>query len=157
MRISQRYPEVLVDTNMLVYLASGQGPFYLSAQSAIKVFADAGTRLSVSRQNLVEFWAVCTKPTDVGGLGLAPDAAAARLEDVEGAFHVLTENDDIYLRWREIVSDYGVVGRQVHDARLVAAMTVHGVQTILTKNARDFKRYNSIQALQPEDVEAAVK
>jgi hypothetical protein len=36
---------------------------------------------------------------------------------------------------------HGVIGSQVYDARLVAAMTVHGVGRILTFNAADFSRY----------------
>jgi hypothetical protein len=36
---------------------------------------------------------------------------------------------------------YAVSGVQVHDARLVAVMKVHGVAHILTLNAADFRRY----------------
>ena len=36
---------------------------------------------------------------------------------------------------------HGVVGSKVHDARLVAAMNVHGVRRILTFNTDDFTRY----------------
>ncbi len=33
----------------------------------------------------------------------------------------------VYEHWRQLVRDYRVKGVQVHDARLVAAMLVHGV------------------------------
>jgi len=39
----------------------------------------------------------------------------------------------------------------MHDARLVAAMNVHGVRRILTFNTDDFKRYQ-IEALHPSSV-----
>ncbi|HJT69510.1 MAG TPA: hypothetical protein VJ731_04885 [Terriglobales bacterium] len=46
-------------------------------------------------------------------------------------------------------------GVQVHDARLVAAMRVHGVKRILTFNDKDFARYTDIAALHPGTVSLA--
>jgi predicted nucleic acid-binding protein len=45
-----------------------------------------------------------------------------------------------------------VSGVQVHDARLVAAMRIHGIRHILTFNTKDFSRYSEIEALHPEEV-----
>jgi hypothetical protein len=50
------------------------------------------------------------------------------------------------LLWRRILIDHAVSGTQVHDARLVAAMTVHGVKRILTFNAETSR---GIPALKP--------
>lgn len=44
------------------------------------------------------------------------------------------------------------MGIQVHDARLVAAMKVHGVARILTINVTDFSRYPGINAFAPTDI-----
>jgi predicted nucleic acid-binding protein len=41
-----------------------------------------------------------------------------------------------------------VIGNQVYDVRLVAAMTVHGIGRILTFNAGDFARYG-IEVIHP--------
>ena len=140
MSTNPRFREVLVDTNILVYLASGQGTAYQAVESAIRRLVESGTRLAVARQNLVEFWAVCTKPVDSGGLGLAVDVTDARLDEMELAFHILPEGEDTYFEWRTLVRLHGVMGRQLHDARLVATMSVHSIPTILTKNAKDFRR-----------------
>lgn len=43
--------------------------------------------------------------------------------------------------WEQLVQRYSVTGKSAHDARLVAAMVVHGVRGILTFNAHDFTRY----------------
>jgi predicted nucleic acid-binding protein len=48
--------------------------------------------------------------------------------------------------------DYRVSGVQVHDARLVAAMRVHGVRRILTFNTKDFARFDDIEAVHPADL-----
>lgn len=47
----------------------------------------------------------------------------------------------MYPEWRRLVVAHGVRGVQVHDARLAAAMRVHGVGRILTLNGADFARY----------------
>jgi hypothetical protein len=45
-----------------------------------------------------------------------------------------------------------VIGLNVHDARLVAAMLVHGVTHILTANVKDFVRYTSVTAISPDQI-----
>ena len=40
----------------------------------------------------------------------------------------------------------------VHDARLVAAMIVHGIPNLLTFNLPDFKRFTEITVISPEEV-----
>ena len=47
---------------------------------------------------------------------------------------------------------YKVIGVNVHDARLVAAMLVHGLTHILTFNIADFARYSEITAVNPPTV-----
>jgi hypothetical protein len=45
-----------------------------------------------------------------------------------------------------------VVGKNAHDARLVAAMNVHGLTQLLTFNNQDFQRYPGISVVTPDDV-----
>ena len=47
---------------------------------------------------------------------------------------LLPDNAAVYAQWRKIIVQYGVSGVQVHDARLAAAMYIHGVTHILTLN-----------------------
>ena len=37
----------------------------------------------------------------------------------------------------------------MHDAKLAAAMHVHGVNRILTFNTKDFERFKDIEAIHP--------
>ncbi len=66
----------------------------------------------------------------------------------------LPDTPAIYTEWLRLVTAQPVTGRQVHDARIVAAMKVHGLSNILTFNVSDFKRYPQINAVHPERVEA---
>jgi predicted nucleic acid-binding protein len=45
-----------------------------------------------------------------------------------------------------------VSGKQVYDARIVAAMLVHNLTHLLTFNDGDFKRFTEITVVNPRDV-----
>jgi predicted nucleic acid-binding protein len=45
-----------------------------------------------------------------------------------------------------------VSGRNAHDASLVSAMHVHGIEKILTFNVKDFVRFGNITVLDPASV-----
>ena len=49
---------------------------------------------------------------------------------------------------------YGVSGTKVYDARIVAAMIVHGVRHILTLDGSDFGRYTEIVIVSPQNIPA---
>ena len=45
-----------------------------------------------------------------------------------------------------------MIGKNAHDARFVAAMSVHGLSHLLTFNSQDFRQYPAITAVAPADV-----
>ena len=65
---------------------------------------------------------------------------------------MLPEPAGLYERWRELVLSHRVQGVQVHDAKLVAAMSLHGIEQILTFNGRDFSRYADVVVITPEQL-----
>ena len=68
---------------------------------------------------------------------------------------LLTIVDDtpvILPAWRKLVIQHQVIGKNAHDAWLVAAMIVHKIERILTFNIADFQRYKEIEAVSPMDV-----
>jgi predicted nucleic acid-binding protein len=67
----------------------------------------------------------------------------------------LCYSERVHFEWRRLVVRYSVAGVQVHDARLVASMLVHGVPNLLTLNGRDFARYATIRAVHPGMVSEA--
>ena len=75
-----------------------------------------------------------------------------RAGEVEAGFRLLPDSPSVHKEWRRLLVDYRVSGVQVHDARLVAAMRVHGVKRILTFNKKDFARFHDLEALLPSDV-----
>lgn len=71
---------------------------------------------------------------------------------LERHFRVLPDGPGIYQEWKALVLAHKVTGVQAHDARLVAAMNVHGVTRILTINVTDFSRHPGITAFAPTDI-----
>jgi predicted nucleic acid-binding protein len=58
----------------------------------------------------------------------------------------------IHDEWEKLVAQYDVSGKNTYDARLVAAMSVHNLTTLLTFNGVDFKRFPGITVVSPADV-----
>jgi predicted nucleic acid-binding protein len=111
----------------------------------------SGDPVHVTAQNIAEFWATATRPPTQNGLGLAVALVAAALDHIERVFALLPDHPAIYEHWKRLVATHGVIGNQVYDARLVAAMMVHGVGRILTFNTGDFARYG-IKVIYPSAV-----
>ena len=139
----------LADTNILLRLVKSDDPEFSIVRGAVRALKGRGERLCYVPQNIVEFWNVCTRPADRNGYGLPPREAAERAQRVERAFTLLRDNELIHPEWRRLVLGHAVSGAQVHDARLVAAMHVHGVTHLLTFNVRDFARYPGITVVHP--------
>ena len=91
-----------------------------------------GGLLHIAPQNLIEFRGSATRPIEVNGLGLSPAEAVFQSKEFEDTFTLLPETPEIYPAWKALVKAAGVVGTQVHDARLVAICQVYGISQILT-------------------------
>jgi predicted nucleic acid-binding protein len=103
-------------------------------------------------QNLIEFWAVATRPAESNGLGLKVDETAAGLDGLKVIFELLPDTLAIYPEWETVVRTHQVKGKGSHDARIAAAMPAHGVTHILTFNGGDFKRFAGVKSVDPADV-----
>lgn len=111
-----------------------------------------GEELSLTPQNLVEIWVVATRPEVNNGLGMSVDQAAAELTRLKNLFNFIADTAAIHPVWESLVIQHKVLGKPAHDARLVAAMLVHGIKSILTFNTSDFKRYPGIKTVDPAEV-----
>ena len=140
--------QVLVDTNILLRLAQKTHQHSSIAFRAVQSLLRDKEDLVLSSQNVVEFWAVATRPGNANGLNLTVEQTRAELADIEVSIDLVPELP-VHTEWLRLVTKYRVSGKNVHDARLVAAMVVHGVEKILTFNGADFARYAEITVLDP--------
>ena len=93
-----------------------------------------------------------SRPKEKNGFGLSIAEADRQVSLIEQQFTLLPDNERIYGEWRQIVVAQQVSGVQVHDARLVAAMRVHGITHLLTLNRADFLRYRDINVVRPKEM-----
>lgn len=130
----------LLDTSILGRLANRADVSHAVATRAIAELHRRGEVLHVTPQNLIEFRNFATRPVSADGLGLASSVAEGLGATFEATFPLLSETPDIYPAWKTLVSALGIIGKQVHDARLVAICHVHAVTHLLTFNVTHFVR-----------------
>lgn len=130
----------LLDTNILVRLANVADTRHAVASKAVRELHRRGEVLHVTPQNFIEFRNIATRPQAVNGLGLSAQEAEAKAAIFETTFPLLAETPDIYPAWKALVSGLGVLGKQVHDARLVAVCHAHAVSHFLTFDLTHFTR-----------------
>ena len=75
------------------------------------------------------------------GLGWPIEAAIAERRRIERLYRLVPDEPGIYEKWRDLVDEHRVAGRQVFDARLVAIMLIAEIDWIVTFNHADFIRY----------------
>ncbi|SRR6266851_8797631 len=143
----------LVDTNILLRIAKRSDPKYQLVDAALgKLVLEGATLHYTHHQNIAELWNVMTRPVARNGFGLTTTEAEREVRAIEEGMSFLPDNEAIYREWRRIVMQRSVSGVQVYDARLAAAMIVHGIRHILTLNVTDFSRYASLTAVHPNKV-----
>jgi len=142
----------LADTNILLRSVQTSHPMYGDASRAVDVLLDRSDELCVIAQNLIEFWSVATRPMANNGLDFSIARTIQEVAKLKTVFVVLPDTANILPEWERLVVNHQVLGKQVYDARLVAAMSVHHVTHLLTFNTDDFKRFTTITAVNPQSI-----
>jgi len=143
---------VLVDTNILLRSAQPNHPHSSQATHAVARLLRRKDAVFFCSQNIAEFWNVATRPTYANGLGVSTEEARVEVSSIENSLTLLPDVPGIYPVWKQLLQDHQVQGVKVYDARLVAIMSVYGVDSILTFNTADFARYGQIRAVDPASV-----
>lgn len=132
----------LLDTGVLLRLVNKEDMQHVTVNQAVEVISLRHNRLFTTNQNIAEFWNVATRPITDNGWGLSCDVAASSIRTgIEPICTVLREHSNHYSQLKKLLESYSVMGKQVHDARLVASMLTWKIPTILTLNAKHFMRF----------------
>jgi len=142
----------LLDTNILLRLVQPDSPDYAALRRCTDFLWGQGAELFYASQNLAEFWNFCTRPADRNGFGFTVLETDERATQIESMFSLAPDSEATHREWRRIVVADGVSGVQVHDARLIAVMRIHGIKYLLTLNPSDFRRYSDVVVVPPQDV-----
>ncbi len=120
----------LIDSNILIRWVKPDDHDYPMVNAVIDKLVDQGSTLCYTSQNLGEFWNACTRPSNQNGYGLSIEETDFRAGVIERALALLPDNVAVHREWRRLIVAHRVAGAKVHDARLAAAMHVHGVERI---------------------------
>ena len=121
--------------------------------AAIEILVQRGDTLCFSAQNVREFWNVSTRPvSETRGFGLTLDDAFDQVLTIEHNMQLMPDNEQTYRTWRALIAKHRVRGVQVHDTYLAATLITNHVTHLLTWNVKDFKRFDAITALTPDEV-----
>src|SRR6266849_807404 len=125
----------LVDSNVLLRWIKPDDRDYPLVVSAIEIALQNDAVLCYTSQNVGEFWNTCTRPIDRDGYALSPQETDRRAKFFEEKLRLLPDSLAAHEEWRKLLVTSGVSGVQVHDARLAAAMRVHGVKRIVDRES----------------------
>ena len=144
----------LLDTNVLLRIAQPSHPQHREARKCVQTLLRHKEPVHIVPQIAYEFWVVATRPVSNNGLGLSVENVRRKVEKAASFFRLILDTPPIYAEWLRIVTAYAVSGVKAHDARIVAAMKVHGVIDLITFNTEDFRRYHGteITVSTPEEI-----
>src|SRR5438132_975 len=113
----------LLDTGILLRLADNRDPQHRIVRDSVRELIGRQDDLFITTQNIAEFCNVATRPIANNGLGIPPIHAIELIDrEIEPICTVLSELDTLKAEFKRLLTTYNVIGKQVHDARLVAMM-----------------------------------
>ena len=145
----------LADTNLLLRLADPASAQHAVATEALAQLFRQGDEVFLTPQNFIEFWAVATRPVVANGFGWNREQTAREVDEPQKRFPLLADSPEVFTRWLELVKQFPVTGKRVHDARLVVVLQVHAIENLITFNMSDFTVFPSLSLVDPTSVVAS--
>ncbi|MBN2124448.1 MAG: PIN domain-containing protein [Deltaproteobacteria bacterium] len=140
---------IAVDTNLLVYAHREDSPWHDAADACITKLAEGRAPWAVPWPCLHEFLAIVTHPRIYDPptpLAQALDQVQAWLESP--SLVLLAEGRGYWAALRNALESGRIIGARVHDARIAALCSLHGVRELWSAD-RDFSRFAGLNARNP--------
>jgi predicted nucleic acid-binding protein len=135
---------ILLDANILIHSRQPGSPHHPGITGQLESFILNEKELLICPQVLYEYYVVVTRPAAQNGYGISANEALQQIQEFKEVYTYLNDPDDLMGSWQNIIATYQTIGKQGHDARIVALMRSHGVTHIYTMNPGDFTRYSNI-------------
>ncbi len=131
---------MFIDTNILINVRVLEAPQRDIVRTNLKRAFDSPENLRISRQIIREYLAVITRPQ----IWPVPITRADALEDASRLleiYEMLEDGPAVTDLLLDLCRIAPVVGKQIHDANIVATMLAYGERRLMILNAADFRRY----------------
>lgn len=135
-----RDANAFVDTNVLLRAILTQMDDHAPSDTLVKRLWREGVTLWISGQVIREFIVQATHPKTLK-IPLSMADVIATVDAITPLFQVADETPAVRAELLRLLREFPTGGKQVHDANLVATMLVYGIDTLLTINIDDLKRF----------------
>lgn len=143
---------VVVDTNVLLAATDRSRTAH---EAATRLLNEDERRLALTPQIVREYLAVATRPAEDNGFGLAAGDAVTNVKQFLDDMDLLSEDGVSTAGLIDLIAGATALGKQVHDANVVAVALAHNARTIVTDNTRHFCRFDQLIAIEGLPVPAA--
>lgn len=130
----------LVDTNVLLRAMIPQMSQHAEAEALLQQMWQDNVELWISRQVIREYLVQATHPNSFKP-ALTIDQVLHQMNIIETLFRIADETQAVTEALFALLKAYPTRGKQIHDANLVAVMMANQIDTILTLNTADFRRF----------------
>ena len=140
---------IAVDSNLLVYSHREDSPWHDSAYTYIVELAEGQAPWAIPWPCIHEFLAIVTHPRIYD----PPTPLEKALSQVDAwmespSLLLLSESEDYWQQLQSLLQAGKVCGPQVHDARIAALCSYHGITELWTAD-RDFGRFPKLKVRNP--------
>lgn len=146
--------KVFLDTNVLLRATIDRVELHHEAQRLVEVQRDTGKELWISRQVIREYMVYITRP-QAFFTPMNIEEIEERVNKVQSLFQVADETAAVTAQPLRLIKQYPTGGKQIHDANIVATMLVNDIDTLLTQNIDDMKRFEKEITLIPLKADGA--
>jgi predicted nucleic acid-binding protein len=138
--------KIFLDTNVLLRLTIYQFPEYLQVKTLVATYTSENTEIYISRQIVREYLNQVTRPQNFM-VSMTASQVKKQYEIFRSIFKIADETETVTQHLIDLLQKYPTGGKQIHDANIVATMLANGVDTLLTLNVADFKRFSDVITL----------
>ena len=129
-----------VDTNILLRAFNPRMDHHIESEALVQKMWEGDTVLWINRQVIREYLVQVTHPGNLK-TPLTTEQALRQMQVITTLFRVADETTEVTNHLLSLLKTYPTSGKQVHDANIVATMLANGIDTLLTLNFADFKRF----------------
>ena len=140
---------IALDTNILIYAHRSESEWHEAASACVQTLAEGRAAWAIPWPCIHEFFSIATR----ANIFNPPSTAAQALAQLEAWFespslHLIGESASHFNTLKQLATSAKLQGGAIHDARIAAICTDHGVAALWTAD-RDFSRFPSLKVKNP--------
>jgi predicted nucleic acid-binding protein len=141
--------KIFLDTNILLRSTVQAFPHYPEIQAYVAKYLADDSELWISRQVIREYLVQTMRP-QAFMKPMTPERAIKQVKSMQQVFQIADETSTTTRELLQLIQSFPVGGKQIHDANIVATMLTNDIDTLITLNTSDFKRFaDKITLLSP--------